>query len=164
MIKTYQNERLGFALNIPTNWLFPHEVEIKLPHGQDYSLTFDCGQGEAFNLYVGLLISPAQPKETEQEFMEYARAQGYTAIKFGRIIVQSRTHLWAHYQMSEKMGRQWNKKYMLVFGKTEYTITASVADLATFMRRETAWDDIVSSFCFTTSMAVSRAPQTPVVA
>ena len=40
----------------------------------------------------------------------------------------------------------WAKKYMIVFGKTEYDMTANCFNPQTFAEREQIWDTIVKSF------------------
>ena len=67
------------------------------------------------------------------QFKRYAHAKGYTALELGRTTVQGKDHIWARYHMGN---RDWTKKYMIVFGETEYAITATCFDQQEFLKRE----------------------------
>lgn len=145
-MKTYQNEQLGFAIDIPEEWLrspIPSE-------GLEDVVQLGC-YDEAFNFVVGPLLPERLLERTELEFRLYAQSQGYTDLEFGRITVGGKEHIWARYRIQDKMGTRWNKKYMIVFGVTEFTITATCNDPKWFAQREKDWDAIVKSFRLTES-------------
>jgi hypothetical protein len=140
-MKNYRNERHGFEINVPEEWSFPTGDVIGTPFGK--SLIFGCGRNEAFNLQIGLLIPEPSLDDTEYSFARHAGNRGYTELNFGRITVEGKDHLWAKYQMG--FG-DWTKKYMIVFGETEYAVTATCFAPKAFAEREKVWDSIVASF------------------
>lgn len=93
------------------------------------------------------MIGPILPERlleyTEFEFSQYAQKKKHTNLEFGRIAVGGKDHVWARYCM---VNGNWAKKYMIVFGRVEYAITAISLDQRTFLEREYVWDTIVKSF------------------
>jgi tetratricopeptide (TPR) repeat protein len=140
-MKTYRNEKLGFEIDIPEEWLL---APIPDEGPKDF-FQFGC-PNEAFNFEIGPLIPERLLEYTELEFRLYAQNKGYTDLEFGRITVGGREHVWARYHIQDAMRSRWNKKYVIVFGGTEYTITATCDDPQWFAHREKDWDAIVASF------------------
>jgi tetratricopeptide (TPR) repeat protein len=64
-------------------------------------------------------------------------------VEFGKISVEGKDHVWARYRLGHEI---WAKKYMIVFGGTEYAITATCFDQKAFVEKEKIWDTIVTSF------------------
>jgi tetratricopeptide (TPR) repeat protein len=135
-MKTYRNVRHGFEIDVPTEWLPPAQVAVE-------GLKFNCSSNEAFNIQMGPMISETSLDDTEAEFKRYAQKKGYTAVEFGRITVQGRDHIWARYHMA---GGDWTKKYLIVFGQTEFSITATYFNQKEFLEKERILDEIVASF------------------
>ena len=142
-MKIYRNEKIGFEINMPEEWSFAGGQQVSHALGKDDSLSFLCGANEAFNLQIGLCPSPTPLSETEDEFRNYAKSQGYTALEIGRCIVKGSVHVWARYYMGNGA---WTKKYMIVLGETEYSITATCFDKEQLAEKEKTWDAIVASF------------------
>jgi len=145
-MKTYRDERHGFEIDVPTEWLPPIQVAVE-------GLKFNCNFNEAFNIQMGPMISETSLYDTESEFKRYAHAKGYTALELGRTTAQGKDHIWARYHMGN---RDWTKKYMIVFGETEYAITATCFDQQEFLEKERIWDEIVASFRLLTPISSIR--------
>ena len=132
--KTYRNEELGFEIDIPEDWSIP------AGGGLD---GIDCLPDEAIHFTISPQLPELLPDYIEREFMQYAQGKEYTKLEFGRISAGGKEHVWARYQEGIV---EWTKKYMLAFGGVQYVITATGANLASFIRREKIWDAMVSSF------------------
>lgn len=140
-MKTYRSEKSGFEIDLPKNWL-PFPIP---PQGGKELIQYGSPD-EAFNFEIGPLF-PAPPLAvTEIAFRGFARNRGFSEPKFARMMVAGKEHVCAHYQINDNMGNRWNKKYMLVFGRTEYAITATCNDPQWFAKREKDWDAIVQTF------------------
>jgi tetratricopeptide (TPR) repeat protein len=135
-MKTYENDELGFKIDIPKQWLYPVRVASD-------SFVFYNTRSETMNIVVG----PLQPERllefTENEFRQYVIRKGCTDLEFGRIHIGDKDHLWASYCIEPG---KWAKKYMIVFGGIEYAITAICSDKNKLAENEIVWDTIVKSF------------------
>jgi tetratricopeptide (TPR) repeat protein len=140
-MKTLRNEQHGFEIDLPADWQ-PARIPPALGQG---ALQYGC-PAEAFNFVIGPLSPEPALEDTEIEFRLFARDRAYTNLQFARIRVGGKEHLCARYFIDDNQGRRWNKKYMLVFGGIEYTITATCNDPQWLVKREPAWDAIVQSF------------------
>ncbi len=98
------------------------------------------------NFEIGPLFPEPALDDTETEFSLYARDRKFADLKFARIMVAGKEHVCASYVIDDWLGRRWNKKYMIVFGGTEYAITATCNDPRWFINREKDWDAIIQSF------------------
>lgn len=143
MNKTYQNTQVGFAMDVPENWVFPSEEAIKSPFG--VGVFFYTGPNEVFNIQIGQ-SKPESLDELEQEFRRYALGRPYIGLEFGRITASNKNHLWARYRLKG----DWTKKYLIVLGNSEYDLTATCFDQHIFVEREVIWDKVVQSFRLTT--------------
>jgi tetratricopeptide (TPR) repeat protein len=153
-MKTLRNEKHGFEIDIPEAWSPAPVAANRLmdavsgptpPGVSNDSFQYGC-EDEAFNFVIGPLFPEPLLDDTETEFQLYARDKGFADLHFGRILVAGKEHVWASYFINDKMGKRWNKKYMIVFGGTEYTITATCNDPQWFAKREKDWDAIIQSF------------------
>ncbi|KAA3659946.1 MAG: hypothetical protein DWQ04_20800 [Chloroflexi bacterium] len=140
-MKTFRNEQHGFEIDIPDEWLL-----APIPSGSTKEFFQFGNPNEAFNFVIGPLIPERLLERTELEFRLYAQSKNYINLEFGRITVGGKEHVWARYLIQDAMGNKWNKKYMIVFGTTEYSITATCNDPQWFSQREKFWDSIVRSF------------------
>jgi tetratricopeptide (TPR) repeat protein len=151
-MKTYRNDRHGFEIDVPENWSAPDHSErfdwasdpVPLADPHDF-FQFGC-LNEAFNFVINPMGIEPSLEDTELEFAIYAQDHEFHDLEFGRITVGDREHVWARYRIQDQMGTRWNKKYMIVFGGTEYSITGTCNDPQWFSSRERAWDAIVTSF------------------
>jgi tetratricopeptide (TPR) repeat protein len=139
-VKTYRNEQLGFEIDIPEAWRIPSGAVSETPSG--YSIIFDCGANEGFNLQIGSVV-PQPLDQTEIEFRHFVQRRQYDELKTGRIVVRGQEHLWASYCMG---AGDRTKKYLLVFDETEYAITATCFDRPKFAETEKVWDKVITSF------------------
>ncbi len=155
-MKSYRSTRPGFEMQIPDEWQSPNSA---LFFGGDYSIVFTCNNYEAFNIQIGPLTTEQTLEETEVEFMKYVSNSGYSLLATGRILVAGQEHLWARYYMGS--GR-WNKKYLVVFGKIEYTMTATCIDQKFLLEREAVWDNVVRSFHPAEWAEVAQTPDTAI--
>ena len=151
-MKTYRNDRHGFEIDIPENWSAPDNPEIvervfgPIPLTDPHdSFQFGC-LDEVFNFVINPMGREPSLEDTELEFTIYAQDHEFHDLEFGRITVGNRDHVWARYRIEDQMGTRWNKKYMIVFGGTEYSITGTCNDPQWFSSREQAWDAIITSF------------------
>ncbi len=140
-MKTFHSEQLGFEIDIPDEW------ELAPNYSTSPKVFFQLGcYAEAFNFEVGPLFPERLLEYTEYEFRQYAHQHSFHELVFGRIIVAGKQHVCAHYHVLDGQGERWNKKYMLVFGATEYAVTGTCNDPQYFARREKDWDAIISTF------------------
>jgi hypothetical protein len=135
-MKSYKNTEFGFEIEIPDHWPDPMKVAAD-------GLMFNCFPVEAMNFMIAPILPERLLEYTEFEFAQYVQREKHTNLEFGRISVGEKEHLWARYCMVNGM---WAKIYLIVFGRVEYTITASCADRRTFVEIESSWDTIVSRF------------------
>jgi tetratricopeptide (TPR) repeat protein len=153
-MKTYRNEKHGFEIDMPEEWSPVPGVAYgllgMLSGSTKREVGKDCFQygcyNEAFNFEIGPLFPEPLLSDTEREFTLYAQNRGFTELEFGRIIVGGKEHVSARYYIHDKMGKRWNKKYMIIFGGIEYTITGTCNDPQWFVQRENDWDAIVETF------------------
>ena len=135
-MKPYKNVVLGFEIEIPDQWSGPTRVA-------ENTLLFNRFPIETFNFVIGPILPERLLEYTEFEFRQYAQRKKHTNLKFGRIAVGGKDHVWARYCM---INGNWTKKYLIVFGRVEYAITAICANENTLSERESIWDTIVKSF------------------
>ena len=140
-MKTYQDEKLGFAMDVPDEWLLPAFGAARTPVGE--SVVFGCGYFEAFNLQIGLLNPEPSAGQTENEFRQYVQGNNFSSLEFGRLVVSGKEHIWARYYVG---GGRWNKKYLVVLNGVEYAITATCFYQNRLLEREQVWDAVVASF------------------
>jgi tetratricopeptide (TPR) repeat protein len=150
--KTYRNDRHGFQIDIPERWQLPDQPRQAEAIFGTPSLTdphdffqFNCPE-EAFNFVINPLGMQPELEDTEAEFILWAHAHQFYDVVFSRMMVGGREHVCARYRVEDRMGTRWNKKYMIVFGGIEYSITGTCSDPQVFARRELDWDAIVSTF------------------
>jgi tetratricopeptide (TPR) repeat protein len=151
-MKTYRNDRHGFEIDLPADWQAPDPSipfdRILDPIGKmdphDF-FQFNSPE-EAFNFVINPLGLEPALENTEAEFMIFAQDHHFYDVVFGRIRVGGREHVTAHYHVLDGLGERWNKKYMVVFGGIEYSITGTCNDGQFFAGREGDWDAIVRTF------------------
>ena len=151
-IKTYHNGRHGFEIDLPENWQAPDKPEqfdrilgpVDLTDPHDF-FQFGC-LDEAFNFVINPLGLEPSLEDTETEFTLFAQDNHFYDVVSGRLTVGGREHVCAHYRVQDRSGTRWNKKYMIVFGGIEYSITGTCNDPQFFARRESDWDAIVATF------------------
>jgi tetratricopeptide (TPR) repeat protein len=144
-MKTWRIKALGIEISVPREWSLATREPIETPFGQE--VVFRCVEHEQFNIQIGPSFSHSL-EEIEREFRRYALGKHYTALEFGRIVVGDSEHVWARYLMGTG---DWAKKYLIVFGSTEYDITASCFGDQVVAQREGVWDRAVESFRLTAS-------------
>jgi tetratricopeptide (TPR) repeat protein len=141
-MKTYQNKRFGFEIDVPEEWSLPSGGASNTPFGES-SIIFGCGSSEAFNLQIGP-INPEPPlDQTENEFRRYVEDNGHISLALDRLTVEGKEHVWARYYMWNGI---WTKKYRIVLSGTEYAFTATCFDQKILIQREKVWDTVVASF------------------
>ena len=150
----YQNIKHGFEMEIPETWSpAPNSLvrraasllaQFELPPGRDV-FQFGC-YDEAINFEIAPIYPEPLLEDTVNEFIVFTEARGYTDLKFGRINVAGKEHVCASYFINDRMGKRWNKKYMLVFGGIEYALTCTCNDSQWFNKREKDWDAIIQTF------------------
>lgn len=139
--KTHRNEKYGFEIDLPEEC---RSSSIQREGPKEY-MQYGCHE-EAFNFEAAPLFPEPRLDQTEHDFVQFAVFRGFTRVKFGRITIRGKEHVCVSYHASDVMGERWNKKYMIVFDGTEYTITAICNDAKWFEQREKDWDAIVRSF------------------
>jgi hypothetical protein len=139
-MKTYRSEQHGFEIDLPKEWSLHRGEAISGPGGD--MVAFLRQTGENLNIIVGPTI-PEPLEQTERAFKRYALSRQYTELEFGRITVGGKDHVWARYRMGTG---DWAKKYLIVFGETEYAMTVTSFDRQRVAERESACDAIVMSF------------------
>ncbi len=157
-MKTYRNDRHGFKIDLPGHWQvigpsthFDRYLEpIGSTDPHDF-FQFACPE-EAFNFVINPLGLEPALEDTESEFTIFAHDHHFYDVVFGRINVGGREHVCAYYHVLDRMGERWNKKYMIVFGGIEYSITGTCNDVQFFARREHDWDAIVKTFRLSVSV------------
>lgn len=166
-MRTYQDHKHRFAIDLPDGWRRAPALGLAalsiLSGPQPNAPRKDVFQlgcyDEAFNFEIGRL-SPAPPAEqTEREFLLYARSRGFVDVHFGRIVVGDKAHVCARYRVHDQFGPRWHKKYMIVFGETEYTITGTCNEASWFALHERDWDTIVQSFRLVEPAGAASAAQ-----
>ena len=135
-MKTYRNKRLGFEIHVPQEWALPVRVGLG-------GLKFRCGPDEGFEIAVGPLLSRPSLKATKRRFAQYARDQGYGDLEFGRVSVEGKGHVWIRYRVER---RSWAKRYLLVFDRMEYALTAACHSQEMLDQREQVFDAVAKSF------------------
>jgi tetratricopeptide (TPR) repeat protein len=135
-MRKYTNETLGFELLLPDSW--PNPIETTSD-----TIIFDRAPIERINIIVGPLNPERLIEFTQLAFCRYAQTKGYTDVELGKIAIENINHACAKYNMGNN---NWTKKYMVVFGYTEYAITASCYDKNSFLENEKQWDLIVKTF------------------
>ena len=153
-MSTYRNVKHGFEIEMPETWspssdLLVHRSasllsQVNLPPGRDV-FQFGC-KDEAINFEIAPIYPEPFLDDTVTEFIVFTEARGYTDLKFGRIDVAGKEHVCASYFINDRMGKRWNKKYMLVFGGIEYALTCTCNNRQWFNEREKDWDAIIQSF------------------
>ena len=137
-IKTYHNDRHGFEIDVPVDWQAPDPStpfdRLLEPTGKtdphDF-FQFNSPE-EAFNFVINPLGLEPALENTEAEFTIFAQDHHFYDVVFDRISVGGREHVTAHYHVLDAMGERWNKKYMVVFGGIEYSITGTCDDAQFF--------------------------------
>jgi hypothetical protein len=142
-MKIWRIKALGIEISVPREWSLAAGVPIETPFGQE--IVFRCGDHEQFNIQIGPSFSHSLD-EIEHEFKRHALGKHYTDLEFGRIVVGDSEHVWSRYLMGTG---DWAKKYLIVFGSTEYDITASCFGDQVVAQREGIWDKVVESFRLT---------------
>ena len=154
-MRTWRIKALGIEISVPPEWSLAALEPTKTPFG--YEIGFRCGGQEQFNIQVGPSFSHSL-EEIEREFRRYALGRHYSNLKFGRIVVGESEHVWARYLMGTG---DWAKKYLIVFGATEYDITASCFGDEVLAERERTWDRAVRSFQIKAPTRRSKATSLP---
>jgi hypothetical protein len=150
-MKTYQNKKHGFELDMPDEW-FPYTgatpllptILFTIAHGwtPKTDVEFSTGPNEYLNVVVETLQPEPSPAFLEQFFRVYAQQNGFTDCTYGRISMGNKEHVWARYQIKSEV---WLKKYMIVLNRVGYAITASWAGKELLMQKEKTWDEIAAS-------------------
>lgn len=150
----YRNVKHGFEMELPETWSPAPDslvrrsaallAQIGLPSGRDV-FQFGC-YDEAINFEIAPIYPEPLLDDTVTEFIVFTEARGYTDVKFGRLNVAGKEHVCASYFINDRLGKRWNKKYMLVFGGIEYALTCTCNDPQWFSKREKDWDAIIRSF------------------
>ena len=135
-MKTYRNKRLGFEINMPEEWTLPERVGLG-------GLEFGCRSDEGFSVTVGPLLSHLSSEDTRRRFAEYASAQGYGKLEFGRIFVGGKYHVWVRYCMG---GEECAKEYLFFFDDIGYALTGTCCNREMLDRREQVFDAVAKSF------------------
>ena len=150
-MKICRIKALGIEISVPREWSLAAREPIETPFGQE--IVFRCGEHEQFNIQIGPSFSQSR-EEIERDFRRYALGKHYTDLDLGRIVVGDSEHVWARYLMGTG---DWAKKYLIVFGSTEYDMTASCFGNHVLAERERIWDRAVESFRLTAPASPRRA-------
>jgi hypothetical protein len=150
-MKTYQNEKRGFEIDMPDEWQFYTKSPPLIPtimftiaYGwiPTSDIQFSTGPNEYLNIVVEIIDPEPSPQFIEYFFTQYAQQMNFTDCVFGRIFVVKKPHVWARYQMADNV---WSKKYMIILDRVGYAITASCSGKEMFIQREKNWDGIAAS-------------------
>lgn len=146
---TYRDRRLGFEITFPQGWKSPgllHRLR-RLPLRLMFASPHLAGgpefygpRGDSIKFAVGPIYPVPSVSQHQRDVQTMATRHGHKVVEVGTIDLGGRSHatMTVHVPHDSKCMRL--KNYFLIFGGTEYVVTASLrAD-------EEQYDSIVKTF------------------
>jgi hypothetical protein len=146
--KTYRNEHYGFRIDVPSQWaVSPKSLVSRLLGRGDRNPTLRGTHPETLSIMIGRLRSEPTPGETERQFIRHASGRGLRDVEMGRFMLLGKEHVWMRYFMQPGIHV---KKYLLVLGGTEYSVTAFLGQEGEPSQvrdaREQLYDEVLATF------------------
>jgi len=146
---TYRDKRLGFEITFPSGWRCPaflHKL-FRLPLRLMFASPALAGgpefygpSGDSIKLAVGPISPVPSVSQHQRNVQAMAVRHGHRVLKVATIAVAGKSHATMAVDIPSPTGSMRLKNYFLIFGRTEYVVTASLE------AGEEEYDAIVKTF------------------